>query len=32
MSDYARKIEALLAKAASTDSAEERDTFEKAGI
>ena len=30
MSDYARKIEALLAKAASTDSAEERDAFEKA--
>lgn len=30
MSDYARKIEALLAKAASTDSAEERETFEKA--
>ena len=30
MSDYARKIEALLEKAASTDSAEERDAFEKA--
>ena len=30
MSDYARKIEALLAKAASTNSAEERDAFEKA--
>ena len=30
MSDYARKIEALLAKAASTDSAEERESFEKA--
>ena len=30
MSDYARKIESLLAKAASTDSAEEREAFEKA--
>ena len=30
MSDYARRIEALLAKAASTDSAEEREAFEKA--
>lgn len=30
MSDYARKIEALLAKAASTSSEEERDAFEKA--
>ena len=30
MSDYVRKIEALLAKAASTDSAEERESFEKA--
>ena len=30
MSDYARKITALLAKASSTNSEEERDTFEKA--